>query len=33
MNPSKFSGSKVMEDPNKFMDKVYDTPAVIGLTS
>ena len=33
MNPLEFTGSKVEEDPNGFIDEVYKTFAIIGLTS
>ena len=33
MNPTEFSGSKVEEDPNGFIDEVYKTLATMGLTS
>ena len=33
MNPPMFYGSKVKEDPNRFIDEVYKTLVVMGLTS
>ena len=33
MNPSDFSVSKVEEDPNGFIDVVYKTFSIMGLTS
>ncbi|XP_049391638.1 uncharacterized protein LOC125856116 [Solanum stenotomum] len=33
MNPPDFSGSKVEEDPNRFIGEVYKTLAIIGVTS
>ena len=33
MNPPEFSGSKVEEDPNGFIDEVYKSLVIMGLTS
>jgi len=33
MNPPDFSGSKVEEDPNGFIDEVYKTLAIMGVSS
>ena len=33
MNPPMFSGSKVEEDPNGFIDDVYKTLSIIGVTT
>ncbi|KAH0650427.1 hypothetical protein KY284_030339 [Solanum tuberosum] len=32
MNPPEFNGSKVEDDPNGFIDKVYKTLAIMGVT-
>ncbi|WMV33244.1 hypothetical protein MTR67_026629 [Solanum verrucosum] len=32
-NPSEFSGSKVEEDPNGFIEEVYKILAIMGMTS
>ena len=33
INPLEFNGFKVEEDPNWFIDEVYKTLAIMGLTS
>ena len=33
MNPPEFYGSKVEEDPNGFIDDVYKTLSIIGVTT